>query len=197
MEVTLAWEAFHHASYPWKLFVLTLYICMLGLEPSISFSSFSGYRFFARYFKWEVVFDIMHGWSLEGSLKGTASQVFISVGVGIGAKTISVLFFCISKNCRINSMVCSRFSSKILRTTFASTACLSVGNFEKVSSMAFCTTSRKVESTLLTSFSDRGSNLSTGLRSVTGLPLACTPIEKTEKWLTASFHWKKSKNFPF
>ena len=78
-------------------------------------------------------------------------------------------------------MVCLRFFSKILLTTFTSTPSLSVGNFDKVSSMAFCTTSRKVASTLLTSFSDRGSNLSTGLRSVTGLPLACTPIEKTEK----------------
>ena len=190
MDINPAWEAFHHARYPLKFFVLTLYIYMLGLEPSISFSSFSGYRFFARYFKWEVVFDIMHGWSLEGSFKGTASQVFISVGVGIGAKTISMLFFCISKNCRINSMVCSRFLSKILLTTFASTACLSVGNFDRASSMAFWTISRRVASTFLTSFSDRGSNLSTGLRSVLGLPFAWTPIKKTEKWLTGSFHWK-------
>ena len=130
---------------------------------------------------WEVVFDIKHGWRLVESLKGTASQVFISVGVGIGAKTISMLFFCISKNCRINSMVCSRFLSKILLTTFASTACLSVGNFDRASSMAFWTISRRVASTFLTSFSDRGSNLSTGLRSVLGLPFAWTTIKKNRK----------------
>ena len=32
----------------------------------------------------------------------------------------------------MNSVVCSRFLSKILLTTFASTACLRVGKFDKV-----------------------------------------------------------------
>ena len=139
----------------------------------------------------------MHGWGLLRSTRGNPSQTLISRGVGIGAKTISVLFFCISRNCRMNSVVCSRFVSKILLITFASTACLSVGNFDKACSIAFWTISRKVASTFLTSFSDRGSNLSTGLRSVIGLPLACTPIEKTEKCLTESFHWKTVLDLSF
>ena len=158
---------------------------------------------------WLVVFDVMHGWGFLWSARGNPSQTLISRGVGIGAKTISVLFFCISRNCRMNSVVWSRFLSKIKLTTFASTACLRVGNFDKACSMAFWTISRRVVSTFPTSFSDRGSNWSTGLRNRTGLPLALNPLyekkradshgfRKVTNWITTlknSHDWSKIPDY--
>ena len=131
---------------------------------------------------WFIVFDVKHGWVLLPSLVVNVSDFHwsISFGVGTGANTTSVLFFCISRNCRMNWMVCSRLVSKILFTTFASTAFLRVGNLDKLPSMVFWTILRRAFSTFSTSFSDMGSSWSIGLG--TGLrPFGWCPTRKKTK----------------
>ena len=141
-------------------------------DPSwISLITLSGYSFPARYFICFIVEDVMHGCGIFGHgilltlfslVIINNSHVFISVGRGISANTTSMLIFCISRNCRMNRIVWSRLVSKILLTTFASTACLSEGNLERQSLIASWTILRRVFSTFFTRLSALGNSWSTG-----------------------------------
>ena len=121
----------------------------------------------------------MQGWVLL-LWAGVVSHALSSAGNGTAANTKSVLFFCIARNCWMNWMVCSRFLSKILLTTFASTACLRVGKLDKLFSIASCTIARRVCSTLLTRASDMGISWSTGLCTCSAIwtVVAVPPIKR-------------------